>query len=56
MVDVVPQMAKATNNLMIEINSGKKTSLKDWNTLKFLRQHLYNLASYDKSKNENYEI
>lgn len=53
MVDVVPQMAKATNNLMIEINSGKKTSLKDWNTLKFLRQHLYNLASYDKSKNEN---
>ena len=56
MVDVVPQMAKATNNLMIEINSGKKTSLKDWNTLKFLRQHLYNLASYDKSKNENKEL
>ena len=49
MVDVVPQMAKATNNLMIEINSGKNTSLKDWNTLKFLRQHLYNLASYDRS-------
>jgi hypothetical protein len=53
MVDVVPQMAKATNNLMIEINSGKNTSLKDWNTLKFLRQHLYNLSSYDRSKNEN---
>jgi len=53
MVDVVPQMAKATNNLMIEINSGKNTSLKDWNSLKFLRQHLYNLSSYDRSKNEN---
>ena len=41
MVDIVPKMAKSVNALMIEINSGKKTSLKDWNTIKFLRQHLY---------------
>ena len=53
MSDIVPQMAKAVNSLMIEINSGKKTSLKDWNTIKFLRQHLYNLSSYDRSKDVN---
>lgn len=53
MSDIVPQMAKAVNSLMIEINSGKKTSLKDWNTIKFLRQHLYNLSSYDRSKDIN---
>ena len=51
MVDIVPKMAKNVNELMIEINSGNKTSLKDWNTIKFLRQHLYNLASYDRQKN-----
>ena len=38
MVDIVPKMAKSVNALMIEINSGKKTSLKDWNTIKFLRR------------------
>ena len=53
MVDIVPQMAKNVNELMVEINSGNKTSLKDWNTIKFLRQHLYNLASYDRQKNVN---
>ena len=53
MVDIVPQMAKAVNSLMVEINSGNKTSLKDWNTIKFLRQHLYNLSSYDRSKDIN---
>ena len=53
MVDIVPKMAKNVNELMIEINSGNKTSLKDWNTIKFLRQHLYNLASYDRQKNVN---
>ena len=35
MSHIVPQMAKAVNSLMVEINSGKKTSLKDWNTIKF---------------------
>jgi len=53
MVDIVPKMAKNVNELMVEINSGNKTSLKDWNTIKFLRQHLYNLASYDRQKNVN---
>jgi hypothetical protein len=53
MVDIVPQMAKNVNELMVEINSGNKTSLKDWNTIKFLRQHLYNLSSYDRQKNVN---
>ena len=53
MVDIVPQMAKNVNELMVEINSGNKTSLKDWNTIKFLRQHLYNLSSYDRSKDVN---
>ena len=53
MVDIVPKMAKSVNALMIEINSGKKTSLKDWNTIKFLRQHLYNLSSYDRTKDVN---
>ena len=53
MSDIVPQMARAVNSLMVEINSGKKTSLKDWNTIKFLRQHLYNLSSYDRSKDVN---
>ena len=45
MVDIVPKMSKSVNALMIEINSGKNTSLKDWNTIKFLRQHLYNLSN-----------
>ena len=53
MVDIVPKMAKNVNELMVEINSGNKTSLKDWNTIKFLRQHLYNLSSYDRSKDVN---
>jgi len=53
MVDIVPKMSKSVNALMIEINSGKNTSLKDWNTIKFLRQHLYNLSSYDRSKDVN---
>jgi len=53
MVDIVPKMAKSVNNLMVEINTGNKTSLKDWNTIKFLRNHLYNLASYDRQKNVN---
>lgn len=53
MGDLVPQMARAINELMIEINSGNKTSLKDWNTIKFLKGHLYNLASYDRSISKN---
>ncbi len=54
---VVPAMAKAINKLMVEINSNK-TSLKDWNTMKFLRGHCYTLASYDRKKdlNQNFEV
>ena len=53
LTDIVPQMARSINALMIEINSGNKTSLKDWNTVKFLKGHLYNLASYDRTVNKN---
>ena len=54
---VVPAMSKAINKLMTEINSNK-TTLKDWNTMKFLRGHCYNLASYDRKKdlNQNFEV
>ena len=54
---VVPAMAKSIHNLMIEINANK-TSLKDWNTMKFLRGHCYFLASYDRKKdlNQNFEV
>jgi hypothetical protein len=54
---VVPQMAKAIKTLMTEINSGK-VEIADWNTMKFLRGHCYNLASYDRKKdlNQNFEV
>lgn len=54
---VVPQMAKAIKTLMTEVNSGK-VEIADWNTMKFLRGHCYNLASYDRKKdlNQNFEV
>ena len=54
---VVPQMAKAIKTLMTEINTGK-VEIADWNTMKFLRGHCYNLASYDRKKdlNQNFEV
>ena len=54
---VVPQMAKAIKTLMTEINTGK-VKIADWNTMKFLRGHCYDLASYDRKKdlNQNFEV
>mgnify|MGYP003116359992 FL=1 len=51
-------MAKAIKTLMTEINSGKEVEIADWNTMKFLRGHCYNLASYDRKKdlNQNFEV
>jgi hypothetical protein len=42
---------------MTEASSGK-IEIKDWNTIKFLRSHCYNLASYDRQKdlNQNFEV
>ena len=54
---VVPQMATAIKSLMTEASSGK-IEIKDWNTIKFLRSHCYDLASYDRQKdlNQNFEV
>ena len=54
---VVPQMATAIKSLMTEASTGK-IEIKDWNTIKFLRSHCYDLASYDRQKdlNQNFEV
>ena len=52
MTNIVPQLATSIKNVVAEMLNNKNiTKLKDWNTIKFLRQHCYNLADYDR-KNE----
>ena len=52
MTNIVPQLATSIKNVVAEMLNNKDiTKLKDWNTIKFLRQHCYDLADYDR-KNE----
>jgi len=52
MTNIVPQLATSIKNVVAEMLNNKNiTKLKDWNTIKFLRQHCYDLADYDR-KNE----
>ena len=52
MTNIVPQLATSIRNVVAEMLNNKNiTNLKDWNTIKFLRQHCYDLADYDR-KNE----
>ena len=52
MTNIVPQLATSIKNVVAEMLNNKNiTKLKDWNTIKFLRQHCYDLAEYDR-KNE----
>jgi len=52
MTNIVPQLATSIKSVVAEMMSNKNiTKLKDWNTIKFLRQHCYDLADYDR-KNE----
>ena len=52
MTNIVPQLATSIKNMVAEMLNNKGiTKLKEWNTIKFLRQHCYDLADYDR-KNE----
>ena len=52
MTNIVPQLATSIKNVVAEMLNNKNiTKLKEWNTIKFLRQHCYDLADYDR-KNE----
>ncbi len=52
MTNIVPQLATSIKSVVAEMLNNKNiTKLKDWNTIKFLRQHCYDLADYDR-KNE----
>ena len=54
MTNIVPQLATSIKNMVAEMLSNKNiTKLKDWNTIKFLRQHCYDLADYDRKENIN---
>ena len=52
MTNIVPQLAISIRNVVAEMLNNKNiTKMKEWNTIKFLRQHCYILADYDR-KNE----
>ena len=54
MTNIVPQLATSIKNVVAEMMSNKNiTKLKDWNTIKFLRQHCYDLADYNRKENIN---
>ena len=54
MTNIVPQLATSVKNVVAEMLNNKNiTKLKDWNTIKFLRQHCYDLADYDRKDNIN---
>ena len=54
MTNIVPQLATSVKNVVAEMLHNKNiTKLKDWNTIKFLRQHCYDLADYDRKDNIN---
>ena len=54
MTNIVPQLATSIKSVVAEMMSNKNiTKLKDWNTIKFLRQHCYDLADYDRKDNIN---
>tara|TARA_Y100000593_G_scaffold25958_1_gene51616 strand:+ start:132 stop:977 length:846 start_codon:yes stop_codon:yes gene_type:complete len=54
MTNIVPQLATSIKSVVAEMMSNKNiTKLKDWNTIKFLRQHCYDLADYDRKENIN---
>ena len=54
MTNIVPQLAKSIKNVVAEMLDNKNiTKIKDWNTIKFLRQHCYDLADYDRKDNIN---
>ena len=54
MTNIVPQLAKSIKNVVAEMLDNKNiTKIKDWNTIKFLRQHCYDLADYDRKENIN---
>ena len=49
MTNIVPQLAKSIKSVVAEMLNNKNiTKIKDWNTIKFLRQHCYDLADYDR--------
>ena len=49
MTNIVPQLATSIKNVVAEMLNNKNiTKIKDWNTIKFLRQHCYDLADYDR--------
>jgi len=54
MTNIVPQLAKSIKSVVAEMLDNKNiTKIKDWNTIKFLRQHCYDLADYDRKDNIN---
>ena len=54
MTNIVPQLATSIKSVVAEMMSNKNiTKLKDWNTIKFLRQHCYDLADYDRKDKIN---
>jgi len=54
MTNIVPQLATSIKNVVAEMLNNKNiTKLKDWNTIKFLRQHCYVLADYNRKDNIN---
>jgi len=54
MTNIVPQLATSIKSVVAEMLNNKNiTKLKDWNTIKFLRQHCYDLADYDRKENIN---
>ena len=54
MTNIVPQLATSVKNVVAEMLNNKNiTKLKDWNTIKFLRQHCYDLADSDRKDNIN---
>ena len=54
MTHYVPQLATSIKSVVAEMMANKNiTKLKDWNTIKFLRQHCYDLADYDRKENIN---
>mgnify|MGYP001247529072 CR=1 FL=1 len=54
MTNIVPQLATSIKSVVAEMMNNKNiTKLKDWNTIKFLRQHCYDLADYDRKENIN---
>jgi hypothetical protein len=54
MTNIVPQLAKSIKSVVAEMLDNKNiTKIKDWNTIKFLRQHCYDLADYDRKENIN---